>query len=79
MTTTSSDKRAKVAVIAGAGPAALTAALELPRRSGISTMFFRSGWPRGRNFLHAAHSRNDRPSGAQSDSRARGAKVSANG
>ena len=40
MTTTSSDGRAKVAVIAGAGPAGLTAALELLRRSDISPMVF---------------------------------------
>ena len=40
MTTTSSDRRSKVAVIAGAGPAGLTAALELLRRSDISPMIF---------------------------------------
>jgi protoporphyrinogen oxidase len=40
MTTTSSDGRGKVAVIAGAGPAGLTAALELLRRSGISPVVF---------------------------------------
>jgi protoporphyrinogen oxidase len=40
MTTTSSDGRRKVAVIAGAGPAGLTAALELLRRSGISPVVF---------------------------------------
>src|SRR5271156_4517089 len=40
MTTTSSDRRSKVAVIAGAGPAGLTAALELLRRSDISPVGF---------------------------------------
>jgi protoporphyrinogen oxidase len=40
MTTTSSDRRSKVAVIAGAGPAGLTAALELLRRSDIIPMVF---------------------------------------
>jgi protoporphyrinogen oxidase len=40
MTITSSDGRSKVAVIAGAGPAGLTAALELLRRSDISPMVF---------------------------------------
>jgi protoporphyrinogen oxidase len=40
MTTTSSARRSKVAVIAGAGPAGLTAALELLRRSDISPMVF---------------------------------------
>jgi protoporphyrinogen oxidase len=38
--TTSSDGRSKVAVIAGAGPAGLTAALELLRRSDISPVVF---------------------------------------
>src|SRR5271154_3146866 len=36
----SSDKRQKIAVIAGAGPAGLTAALELLRRSDITPMVF---------------------------------------
>ena len=36
MTMTSGDRRPKVAVIAGAGPAGLTAALELLRRSDVS-------------------------------------------
>jgi len=40
MATTSSDRRSKVAVIAGAGPAGLTAALELLRRSDIIPMVF---------------------------------------
>ncbi len=40
MTTTPSDRRSKVAVIAGAGPAGLTAALELLRRSDIIPMVF---------------------------------------
>jgi protoporphyrinogen oxidase len=40
MTTTSSDRRSKIAVIAGAGPAGLTAALELLRRSDIIPMVF---------------------------------------
>jgi len=40
MTTTSNDRRPKVAVIAGAGPAGLTAALELLRRSDISPKIF---------------------------------------
>jgi protoporphyrinogen oxidase len=40
MTTASGDRRVKVAVIAGAGPAGLTAALELLRRSDVSPMVF---------------------------------------
>ena len=40
MTMTSGDRRPKVAVIAGAGPAGLTAALELLRRSDISPVVF---------------------------------------
>src|ERR1700675_1082531 len=36
----SSDKQQKVAVIAGAGPAGLTAALELLRRSDITPIVF---------------------------------------
>jgi protoporphyrinogen oxidase len=40
MTTTTGDKHSKVAVIAGAGPAGLTAALELLRRSDIRPAVF---------------------------------------
>jgi protoporphyrinogen oxidase len=40
MTTTTGDKHSKIAVIAGAGPAGLTAALELLRRSDISPTVF---------------------------------------
>src|SRR5712692_1235882 len=40
ITMPSSDKRQKIAVIAGAGPAGLTAALELLRRSDITPIVF---------------------------------------
>ena len=44
------DEKKKIAVIAGAGPAGLTAALELLRRSDITPIVFEADDPGGRNL-----------------------------